>query len=574
MRYNQIPKRTDRKLNFSAYESSIRQNQKLNNIQFDPNYFNVIDDPTGLYVTIDSSGTTGSDFEHHLQGIVTQANTLSVTGGCIEVHGGVWKRYSNDTVNKIPLTVDGGGTSEFYADVATVTDVNSSGYIIGELDDPLQPATLVVRKVDNYPTDDKILNDISNCYSTVVIGFCNVTSNNLTFEQYQVGDIMDEPVIPDSNRDSTVAGFNTIEFRRCPDDGALEIKNTTNSAARTYTLIMAYEDPVTSPCSTLWVPTNSTPQDCNTAASVPYITESSINAVGLSRADHRHMITSSLDADHSDYADTAGYANDCKYSTFLSLEDTPYYYNPFKGFIVRVNSSESGLEFTDINTGMVDHTELDFSGSGTAGVGCDGGNTDHDSSYHRQYNDGVHANFIDDGQYRTTGNQWMAELHVSADGTANSQYWTASDVYGKVSGGITWDASTGGALTLKAKNDSTWTTAGVLWESAIDNAGDVFIGTNGNRFHALVHYLSTYFYSYVGGVDGVGTVINQEVTFLDLKDGSNGSGSLYLGKASYLWANIYFNGVAGVDSTARYMMDSVGNMKQITITKGAITSIG
>lgn len=48
-----LPKRTDKKIAFDQYEQVVKDVSKLNNIQFDPTVFSVINDGTGYYVTID-----------------------------------------------------------------------------------------------------------------------------------------------------------------------------------------------------------------------------------------------------------------------------------------------------------------------------------------------------------------------------------------------------------------------------------------------------------------------------------------------------------------------------------------
>jgi hypothetical protein len=91
-------------------------------------------------------------------------------------------------------------------------------------------------------------------------------------------------------------------------------------------------------------------------------------------------------------------------------------------------------------SGELPHTDLDFSGFGAIGTGVSEGSTDHDDSYHHAYNDGSgetgHDTFVDDHDYRTTGDYWMAEIHLSADGTTDSQYWTAAKILADVTGAI------------------------------------------------------------------------------------------------------------------------------------------
>jgi len=52
MRYNSIPKKTDRAINFFTWENTVRQVKKFMGLQFDPQYFYTQMDDTGTYVSL------------------------------------------------------------------------------------------------------------------------------------------------------------------------------------------------------------------------------------------------------------------------------------------------------------------------------------------------------------------------------------------------------------------------------------------------------------------------------------------------------------------------------------------
>jgi len=59
MRYSDTPKRSDRSINFFAWENVVRQIKKLYNLKFDSSQFNVFHDPSGWYISIRKIGTGG-----------------------------------------------------------------------------------------------------------------------------------------------------------------------------------------------------------------------------------------------------------------------------------------------------------------------------------------------------------------------------------------------------------------------------------------------------------------------------------------------------------------------------------
>jgi len=88
----------------------------------------------------------------------------------------------------------------------------------------------------------------------------------------------------------------------------------------------------------------------------------------------------------------------------------------------------------------------DYDGTMTAkGVGKSGGNTDHDDSYLHTYG----GDFYDNKEYRTTEAFWAGSLHVSPDGTTDTQYWTAAALQVEVANAnIVSSTSGSGALYL------------------------------------------------------------------------------------------------------------------------------
>jgi hypothetical protein len=119
--------------------------------------------------------------------------------------------------------------------------------------------------------------------------------------------------------------------------------------------------------------------------------------------------------------------------------------------------------------------------------------------------------------------------------------WSAAELKAKVSGAISLDASTGGALTLKAKNASTWDFADkVDWNIGAASTwvlkDDLTIQPDVSGTHSLNLGWYNRF-----------DIINLYVT-TTLRLSGNATGELWLGGGpSGNFANIYFNGVLGVD---------------------------
>ena len=61
MLYPKSPKRTDKFLNYDTYNFMFNQVKKLIGLRFDPSKFNVQHDPSGMYVTMKSGGSGGTN---------------------------------------------------------------------------------------------------------------------------------------------------------------------------------------------------------------------------------------------------------------------------------------------------------------------------------------------------------------------------------------------------------------------------------------------------------------------------------------------------------------------------------
>lgn len=136
---------------------------------------------------------------------------------------------------------------------------------------------------------------------------------------------------------------------------------------------------------------------------------------------------------------------------------------------------------------VIDHTNLDFSGStAPTGTGKSGENTDHDDTYHHVYT--VTNAFIDTKSWRTTGNYWMASLHLSANGT--------TDTFAANPNSIT----TLGKLDMTIAATSAWAITGDLTASAdnsnifprVHNAGLLQIGSSSYVWANVFSYFKTY----------------------------------------------------------------------------------
>ena len=288
----------------------------------------------------------------------------------------------------------------------------------------------------------------------------------------------------------------------------------------------------------VYVPDSNNPYDA--AASSPYTTpaEYRFNSLELSPRANRHF--RDLQIYNWDSPNVVTLATD-DYFMFQDTSDNnkSLQYITAQGFLDWI---EENLDLSDsVNGGGIGdwlhessnwknyHTNDNFTdiGDGWAalGTGKSGGNTDHDDSYWHAYNDGSaiggHDAFIDTKDYRTTGDVWAAELHLSADGSTDSQYWTAAAFLANVTGafnltaGATSDWNITGALTLDTTTNMDLTSSG----------GSVGINADGNI--NLV-------------VTGAGNV----------SLGSTGGGAvLYLGSVGGgLFSSIEYNGNTGLDT--------------------------
>jgi hypothetical protein len=154
MRFNQIPKKTDRAINFSNWENVNRQVKKLQNIKFDPFVFQTIEDPSGIYVTIQPS--SGDETHQHRWTIENTSNSTAGTyscvvgNGCADIlsdvvcwnvgDGNVSGLALGDNLIYAKTQRDGGGAILMYANtnsnvMPTQSELgnNNFGWVIGEI---------------------------------------------------------------------------------------------------------------------------------------------------------------------------------------------------------------------------------------------------------------------------------------------------------------------------------------------------------------------------------------------------------------------------------------------------------
>ena len=114
-----------------------------------------------------------STYRYHFQ--IEQVSDTSV-----RVRAGIWTRWVKNTRTSKLLTVDGGGTSEDYDDVVTISSITATGYIILTLNDTYEPSTCVASWTATYPT---------NTTGVIwVLGKVTCTSSVITeIEQYWYG---------------------------------------------------------------------------------------------------------------------------------------------------------------------------------------------------------------------------------------------------------------------------------------------------------------------------------------------------------------------------------------------------
>jgi hypothetical protein len=87
MRYNPIPKKGDKSVNFSAWENLNRQARKLLNISFDPTTFQTIEDPSGIYIYANPSAAETTTHDHRWTISNANSTTVTVDTGVINVMG-------------------------------------------------------------------------------------------------------------------------------------------------------------------------------------------------------------------------------------------------------------------------------------------------------------------------------------------------------------------------------------------------------------------------------------------------------------------------------------------------------
>lgn len=124
MKYTPIPKRSDKSINFDAYRNIHEQTRKFIGTKFDPTYFHTIEDPTGIYVTLNGDSASGSEFNHHYKTTAASATTYDINLGYWR-RNGVVSDYAGEEVD--PITAGIIDTS-FEGDIYNyVVRANSSG---------------------------------------------------------------------------------------------------------------------------------------------------------------------------------------------------------------------------------------------------------------------------------------------------------------------------------------------------------------------------------------------------------------------------------------------------------------
>jgi hypothetical protein len=543
----------------------------LRKLHFDPRYFKVFQNSSGIEITLRNK----KDEEYHWKCEITKSDaSAGGTGATITVHGGIYKRYSNNQVY-IP-TAPGG---EHYDDTWDLTGIKASKYVYIELDDPLKPTTATIQTSDTYPVDD------GNYYKKHVLGFAEKVGDTLTWEQYwSGGDITSDGVTPDSHLSDSPGECCTTEYQNTsssshPNEGVLQLYDTSNSASAGYTYILREHYGVNNvPEKGLWVPTRSTnscPRTCGTDPSEPYDTSllaniDNINIVGLSRADHRHFISNCVSAT---YAITAGTANNCTAQTHALLFDVQndtwsddhhstndpvagqkIAYVAVRGTPAR-NDFQSGSGLGDLNGAMsidVANRKLhrDNQMYTVDWYICQSFDLTSSPSQGRKSADWALRVLYDSGvndvvNWDAVSTNW--HLHWS-----NTNSWDKSMFKVDVTGVV--NILSDDAITIESgSNASSWTTdADLTFKPVTDKYDHFTIGTTDKLFDDI--QLAAY-------------------NRVNLRGGGNAN--LYLGGyvgATDNFSNIYYNGNVGASGTITYL-DSGSNVHSFTVTNGAITGI-
>lgn len=182
MKYNSIPKKSDRSINFDAWVNVCAKVRKITNLKFDPTIFWVQDDPTGVYVTMYPPATEASatQEDHFKVADNTSGGSLSVV-----VHGGSWYDRKDDEDTRVTLTCDTGYSGK-YEDVKSITPSEGDNYIY--LECTREPTTLAATTLEakvsaTFPPEPTNDNEI------LTIAYVNVVSGVVTdIEQYTDGD--------------------------------------------------------------------------------------------------------------------------------------------------------------------------------------------------------------------------------------------------------------------------------------------------------------------------------------------------------------------------------------------------
>ena len=129
----------------------------------------------------------------HFQGLV--ASSQSVT-----VRGGTWDRFAGGDRNTVHLT-DAGGSSGDMDDLTAAIDLsglgNGTAYVVGTLDDILNPATLTASATTTRPA--------GNDHDVVIFFHVPITAGTMTgpiVQDWQGGNILDFTLVPDAKSTS------------------------------------------------------------------------------------------------------------------------------------------------------------------------------------------------------------------------------------------------------------------------------------------------------------------------------------------------------------------------------------
>lgn len=92
-----IPKRSDSKIDFSAYRDQVLSVNKLNNLRFNNQHFSVIDNGTGKFVSLASRRDFITEEDFMISAVASDETTVTLTilGGTITI--GITEIVAGDT---------------------------------------------------------------------------------------------------------------------------------------------------------------------------------------------------------------------------------------------------------------------------------------------------------------------------------------------------------------------------------------------------------------------------------------------------------------------------------------------